>query len=642
MASKTTLLPRSGQRRLLLGPGRRHQTPICPFCSFVPRTSGTQPRTARHDVGSRRWQSTTTTTATTTSTDPRVELERTLLELQTRAPNLVNLSRLQLALQGLRQSPGEEVVRVAILGLGDGGSGAGPTARRVLGMLLADPLVDEEAWERELEAHDPSRPLIVRVAPSRGDVGLELSTDTALHELHVSSPELNGFNLELLLMDVSAPYGYGAPGAVSIQALEDAVLVPTVDVPSVEDRVSPVTTPVHQALLVADGLMGAVNVSALPVSESSGSIKAAVQMEGVSKQQLQADFDVIDVSLAEQGVQLFRQGPQHAMDYERLWFASNLPALTTWLKAGARSTERATKPAVRQLIASLLRGTISSIQAEQARKLWRTPATQGTSPPGALDERLAEWAQHAHAELQDELDLAFTGRRWRKLGWWKLFWRVDDVAMLTNEMLSQRFMPTAEQELVYLTGRIAELGGDSPTYPQPVSSRDGETPGSEKRRLGSGEHAPAVAATASSALPKWPGHIAFTRRYLQNETVPALQSLAQKLVMQSLGTSGITTSLAALLYVSSLASSLYEAGAVAALGIVYSLGRMQKKWETARGFWEGEVREEGRKAVRAAEASVATVLEDGGARKAVGQQTEELQKARDLVARAEDALARMK
>ncbi|PNY28898.1 Uncharacterized protein TCAP_01182 [Tolypocladium capitatum] len=629
MASKPTLL---------LGPGRRYRTPVCPFCSLVPRPGRAEPRATRRDVGRRHhvrpgpWPSTTTTTPTPTSTNPRVELERTLLELRDRAPNLVNLARLQLALQGLRQTPGQEVVRVAILGLG-GGSGARPAARRVLKALLADPLVEEEAWERELEAHDSSKPLTVLVAPAAGPhVGLEVSTDSALRELRVSSPGLNGLNLELLLMDVSAPYG--APGEVSIESLEDAVLVPTVDVPSAD------ATPVHQALLVAHGLTGAVNVSALPLSESSGSLRAAVQMEGVSKQQLEADFDIIDVSLAEQGVRLFRQGPQHAMDYERLWFASNLPALTAWLKAGASSTERATKPAVRQLIASLLRSAISSIQTEQARNLSRTPAAQGT-PSAALDERFAEWAQRAHAELQDELDLAFTGRRWRKLRWWKLFWRVDDVAMFTNEMLSRRFMPTAEQELVYLAGRIAELVGGSPTYPQPASSRDGKTPGPQKRGLGSGEHASAVAGTTSSAPPRWPGHIAFTRRYLQTETVPALQSLAQKLVLQSLGTSGVTTSLAALLYVSSFASSLYEAGAVAALGIAYSLGRMQKKWETARGFWEGEVREEGRKAVRAAEESVATVLEDGGASRTVGEQMEELQRARDLVARAEDALARM-
>ncbi|KAJ6438259.1 alpha-hydroxy acid dehydrogenase, FMN-dependent [Purpureocillium lavendulum] len=663
MASKSALLPRGGPPRLLARAGRRrYQAPACPFCSTASRPTPpnpAQPRAPRLrcDVTSphprRRWQSTATATSSTTPItppNPRAELEHLLLELERRAPNLVNLSRLQLALQGLRQPAGQEVVRVAILGLANGSTesgGAAHTARRVLRMLLVDPLSDEQPWEAELAAHDPSRPLIVRVAPGRGPhVRVEISTDTALHELHVSSPDLNGLNLELLLMEVTAPYG--APGEVSVQSLEDAVLVPTVDIPSAADRVSPVTTPVHQALLVADGFMGAVNVSALPVSEAGDSIKAAVQIEGVAKEQLGTDFDIIDVSQAEQGIRLFRQGPQNAMDYERLWFTSNIPLLASWLGAGATSAEDTTKPAVLQLISSLLQNTISCIHAADAQKLSRALVANGASPAlVALHGRLADWAQRAHAELQDELDLAFTGRRWRKLGWWKLFWRVDDVAMLTNEMLSQRFMPTAEQELVYLTGRIAELAGDSSSpqqYPQPVSSRDaadGAAAASEQRRLGSGERAPALAATSSSALPKWPGHIAFTRRYLQNETVPALQSLAQRLVVQALGTSGVTTSLAALLYASSFASTLYEAGAVAALGVVYSLGRMQKKWETARGFWEGEVREEGRKAVRGAEESVATVLDNGAAAKASEQEARELQSARELVAKAEDALSRI-
>ena len=55
---------------------------------------------------------------------------------------------------------------------------------------------------------------------------------------------------------------------------------------------------------------------------------------------------------------------------------------------------------------------------------------------------------------------------------------------------------------------------------------------------------------------------------------------------------------------------LYEAGAVAAFGLVWSLRRMQKKWETARKFWEGEVREEGRKAVRAVEGVVRMFWQD--------------------------------
>lgn len=624
MASKSALLSRSGHR--LFRQGRRLAESPCPICACSSQAVRPRLRTKAEAVSRR---------ALSTSTNPRIELENTLLELQKQSPNLINISRLQLALQGLRQATGTEIIRVAILGLANGAA-AGPTARRVLRALLADPLQEEQPWERQLEHRDEAKPLIVRVGPpQKHDVSLEIEKDTCLDEMHISSPELDGYNLEFLLMEVNVPYG--APGETSIQSLEDAVLVPTVDIPSAKDRVSPISTPVHQALLVADGLMGAVNVSALPVSETDESITAAVQFDGVSKDQLQATFDVVDVSLAERGIGLFRQGPQNAMDYEHLWFSSNVPTLLKWLKNGAKPVADETKPAVRKLIASLLQNTTSEIQLAETRKLSKALTLKSDDPAvAALNQCLAEWAKNAHSELQDELDMAFNGRRWRKLGWWKLFWRVDDVAMLTNEMLSQRFMPTAEQELVYLTGRIEQLGGSHQEYPQPLSSVNT----AESRKLGSGEHAPALAATSSSSLPKWPGHIAFTRRYLQNETVPALQSLAQRLVVQSLGTSGVTTSLATLLYVSSFASTIYEAGAVAALGIVYSLGRMQKKWDAARTFWEGEVREEGRKAVRGAGESVATVLESNGSNGV--EETEELQKTKELVAKAEDALARMK
>ncbi|KID91958.1 hypothetical protein MGU_00869 [Metarhizium guizhouense ARSEF 977] len=632
MASRSDLLPRSTRRLLRQG---RHVTaspcPICARSSLAARPRSSPRLQNRSQAGWPRLLS--------TSTNPRTELQNTLLELQKQSPNLINISRLQLALQGLRQDAGNEIIRVAILGLANG-TEADATAARVLHALLADPLQEVQSWEKELENRDGSKPLIVRVGPPRNHaVSLEIEKEVGLDEMHISCPELDGYNLEFLLMGVDVPYG--APGETTIQTLEDAVLVPTVDIPSANDRVSPISTPVHQALLVADGLMGAVNVSALPVSETDESIAAVVQMEGVTKEQLQASFDVVDVSLAEKGLGLFRQGPQNAMDYERLWFSSNVPTLLKWLKDGAKpGAADETKPAVRRLIASTLQNASSQIQLVEARKLSKALTLHSDDPAvAALNKRLAGWAQNAHAELQDELDLAFKGRRWRKLGWWKLFWRVDDVAMLTNEMLGQRFMPTAEQELVYLTGRIAQLGGSSPEYPQPKSSLDV----TESRKLGSGEHAPPLAATSSYSLPKWPGHIAFTRRYLQNETVPALQSLAQKLVIQSLGTSGITTSLAALLYMSSFASTIYEAGAVAALGIVYSLGRLQKRWDAARTFWEGEVREEGRKAVRGAEESVATVLESNGSNGTTGvEEMKELQNTEELIAKAEDALARMK
>jgi hypothetical protein len=139
---------------------------------------------------------------------------------------------------------------------------------------------------------------------------------------------------------------------------------------------------------------------------------------------------------------------------------------------------------------------------------------------------------------------------------------------------------------------------------------------------------------------KWPTHISFTRNYLQGRTVPALQALAQKLVLQSAGSAALSTALAGLTYLSAFGA--YESGAIAALGLVWSLRRLQLKWETARDFWQEEVREEGRKSIRATEAGIAEVIDR--ATKSQSSQTEtanELRKAREIIQRAEDALSRL-
>lgn len=554
------------------------------------------------------------------------------MRLKDTAPEFVNLARLHLALQGLQQTPGGEIVRVAILGLNSENSPQ--AAKRLLHTLLVDPLVDQESWEKELGSHDVSASLIVRVTPNQNEQGLlKVEKNGDLSELNMSSAALNGLNLEILL----TPPTFSTKGPMSVED-EDTIHAPLVDVHVDESRITSLPTPVHKTIVVADGFQGAVKLSSSvpPNLEGDSTYIAVANLEGLSKGQLNTGLCDVDISQAEKAVELFRQGPQHAMEYERHWTASNVSALIKWLRDGIDISSPSTKPVVRRLVAALLQDASARIDAEEARKVSRALAIKNLPEAKELNEALALWAQSAHAELQQELDQAFTGRRWRKLGWWKLYWRVDDVAMLTHEMLSQRFLPTAERELVYLTGRIAGPKGEHHEYTQPKSVReDGTKINQSLTKLGSGE-----VATGSSALPKWPGHISFTRRYLQNETIPALQALAQKLVIQSLGTSGVTTSLAALLYVSQFASTLYEAGAVAALGIVYSLGRMQKKWETARSFWEGDVREEGRKAVRGTEESIAEAL-NGVKASQPSPEDSQVEKIRELVAKAEDALARM-
>lgn len=635
---------------------------VCLLCTHATRSVAAPRRARRRPTELRRDQSTSSPSAArpAAAPDARRDLHEALHDLQRHAANYVNLSRLQLALGALREDAGDETVRVAIGGRADGGSAPARendnnTAKQVLRLLLADPLSPPQPWEEALLGHDMAKPLIVRVGAGRlrhdgadGEEGsLTYDKGGLLKALDVSAPGWNGHRLEFLLTQghpLSPVAGEG-----SEQPLEEAALVPTVEIPtSSTGRYTPVTTPVHKALLVADGLSGAASLLNLGLASHKETIAGAVDFPGyhIDDSSEALPFSTIDVDLAAQGLDAVRQSVGRAFEYEKLWFKSNMPAVMAWLKAGVTSTDDGTtKEAVRNLIASILRNTTEAIQDDEAK---RFSATNMHSTPreavASLNKALAEWSEKAHAELQGEMDRAFRSRRWSKLNWWKLFWRVDDVGVLSSEMLSQRFLPRAERNVIYLAGQIEGSGlfgtaGGQAAYALPALSSGPEP----KSQLEPTEGEPSPASSTLSTGSKWPTHITFTRNYLHSVSVPALQALAQKLVFQSASFSTLTTALGGLMYLSSFGMS--ESGAIAAFGIVWSLRRLQKKWETAREYWQGEVREEGRKAVRAVEISVGEAL-DRAARQREQIVDEalrgDLTKARALVQKAEEALDRLK
>jgi hypothetical protein len=555
-----------------------------------------------------------------------------LVDLQKHAANYVNLSRLQLALNGLRQKPGNESIRVAILGL-SAGSDSSATAKQVLKLILADPLKDEEHWEREVDKHDLTRPMIIRVgAEEPKELGtISMPKGNLLHEVNASSATMNGHNLELLLMEANL-YPWAQDG---LEGFVDSVLVPTVDIPtSSTGRYTPITTPVHKAVIVTDGLRGATSVPPMPLPGSEDVIATAVNLPKYPLEDTsQLPFIPVDVGTAEVGLGLIRRNLNEAMEYEHMWFRSNLPQLVDWVKSDIlTNTDNATKPPVRHLIASLLQHASASIQREEARQVPSSLNPTTYISAAHLKGRLDDWAESAHTELQDQLDLAFSSRRWRKLSWWKLFWRVDDVHMISTDILQQRFLPGAERSAIYLAGRIQEAYSTSTATP--VVIYRGLEPS-----IGFTEANPRILKIEDSI---WPMNIPAARVYLQTETIPALQALAQKLVFQTLSTSGLTTSLGALVYFGTLTTGFYEAGAVAALGIIWSMRRMQKRWEAARKFWEGEVKEEGRKAVRDVVMTVEKVLDQSVITEDESAKDQELEKAKQLVQKATEALGRLK
>lgn len=557
----------------------------------------------------------------------------TLHHLRSFVADKVNLPRLDLALDSLGQPTGDETIRVVVYGAA--------TARQVLRLLLADPLAAEQEWEEQLLGHDTPAPLVIRVGPDRpqhalGSEAANLMTFTRgaeVKELRVPSPGLNDHRLEILLLRNDQPS--------DITAFEDdRLLTPMVHFP---------VTPVHKAVLIADGVLG-ITTRLGKFSYPSREILTAADLPGYAPAEASGVLPVpIDVKLADQGVAALRQSIDRAFEYEKLWFKSRLPMLLSWLKQGSAPTDDgATKEAVKVLVASVLEDAHGAIQRVEKQALdSRRQALPAPNRTANLNKDLEAWSEKAHAELQSELDRAFTSRRWKKLNWWKLFWRVDDVGVLSSEMLSQRFLPRAERNVIYLAGQVDGSGVWYPETSKAVYSVPAPPAIMGEKASSTSSAPPPLAPPAAARGTRWPTHITSTRNYLQSETIPALQALAQRLVLESAGFSGLTTSLGALMYLSSL--GLSESGAVAALGIVWSLRRLQKKWETAREYWQSEVREEGRKAVRAVEISVGEAIDkavrrrdnpledDGG-----NVLARELGEAKELVHKAKDVLKKLK
>jgi hypothetical protein len=591
------------------------QQQICLFCTAGLLTRGRQSR--KQHLAGLRSQSTESNLAGTSiaSIESRAHLKDALAGLQKQAGSYINVSRLNLALRALEQPPGQETIRIAILALADGGTSL-KKAKQLVRAFIADPLNgEEEEWERALmDDETGSKPLLFKIG--KHDENEVIQRNALLQEFHVQSPLLNSHNLEILVLEVDPPLKEESSGGGSFA---NTVLVPTMVTPiSNSGRHIPITLPAHKSLVLADGIMGAATLmSHLSDDVNQEMVKTAVNFPTaikVGEQVSSLPFQVLDIAKGDGGLQAFRKNIETALDYETKWYESGLGDVLEWLRDGTETTQGELKPPVRKLIESILKNAGTAHQVEHLRQLSAALSLKITSSKlHSLQSGLAEWSEQSHKELRDELDIAFNGHRWRKLGWWKLFWRVDDVSMIATDILNQRFLTDAEKEVIFLSGRFQEAGiykdlgllearhwAYRPVAQEPVS---GPPPPTYKELKGIPKDVPAT----SNPKP-WPLDIPITRSYLSANTVPALQALAQKLTIQTLSTSVLTSALAGLIYLSTLSTTFYEAGAVAAVGIVWSMRRMQGKWETARSFWEGEVREEGRKAVKDTEAALGQTL----------------------------------
>ena len=374
----------------------------------------------------------------------------------------------------------------------------------------------------------------------------------------------------------------------------------------------------------------------------------SISQQGITKDQ---PMSPINLALAEAGHNVFRESLEKSVEYEHLWFDAGMPSISGWLAEGNEAQPGAIKPAIRRLIQTICDTANQAVQREETARLAQEKAeTITVSAKNIINQGISIWAENAHTELRDRLDAAFNSKSWRKTKWWKLFWRVDDVGYIASDILQRAWLVEAEKEMIWISGRIHQSGllGPPKLRPTPVSDPDDEeaTLGSSPREVSVEDVFPKASMADFTEPPPvlhpWPQHISHARSILSHLTITPLQSLSQALLLQTISTNVLASSLSALLYVSVSTTSPYEAGAIAAVGLVYSLRRLQKRWETARTEWETQTREDGRRVLRNAEENARDVVREGGMPEVdeVGRKGRKL--AREAVQRVEEALEELR
>lgn len=443
------------------------------------------------------------------------------------------------------------------------------------------------------------------------------------------------------------------------------LLVPSLETSgSSSGRFSTVTYPVHKTILYLDGLdnltaLAPLIVNPIPSDQTRTMIIGAIDgsWEGLNRGHgVGSIINLISLNRAAKAIDSFRDSLGNSFKYEHAWLDSCLPDISKWLLEGTEALPAVLKPSVRRIIWTIAANANAAINIEEDE--WSKRKTAVVIPVSIrdfLNGLITEWAEKAHAELRGGLDVAFNTPNWRKLAWWKLFWRADDVAYVAFDVLQRSWLPECEKAIIYIAGRIeqASLEGHLKISQQSSSVYDGPRFDPSTRQIGTFPPPPAL----SDIIPQVPvpeqhdhpaafvigtSTISQARVYLADSTVPPLRLLSQQLVIHSLLTTILTSSLSALLYVSITSTSLFEAGSIAAIGLVYSLRRLQKRWETARREWQDRIAEEGRLALKQQEDEWRAVIEDGGSPVKIDEQEVEIRaKAKKAIERVRDALTNM-
>lgn len=584
------------------------------------------------------------------------ELYHQLQALQETASSYVDLSRLQLALRSLETS--SPVVRVALLGLGQNGALA---ARKLARALLSDPLSDEEDWERKiLDTLNDGRNLLLSYGEAEDDAMGQAGQTPLLQTLKIPSPFLRQNSIEILVSTLNVR-GDGVP--IEQAPLEEAILVPSLATPtSAGGRVGFVRYPVHKAIIVTEGVAGAVQYGRLPVTLLDGKLVTAAlsvplrQTNGTESREQAATGNAVDVDLALHALGLFRTTRSNGARFSEEWQTSRLSTVADWI--APKESMASLNSGVQSLLGSILANSSTSLSGvESIATATASSSSVPDSKRTSLQSAISRWSAEGHKDLQSNLDSAFSNSKvWRRTVWWRLFWRIDEVTTSTSDLLRQNWLTEAEQRLAFLCGQIVEAGLASQDEIGKVGFVQLLDEG-QKKQMAELDHKnftetaaqlmrmPSMLANMQqrsgiNALfnPPWPQTISLSRQYLIRSVVPTLHTRAQTLLFTSASTIAGSTALGAWFYIATAGIALYESGAIAALGLVWALRTLQKKWSRERVMFAESVREDGRKVLGDVEESLRKVVSEGGRASVRPEDVQAWREAKDALRKCREAL----
>ncbi|EGP85128.1 uncharacterized protein MYCGRDRAFT_75102 [Zymoseptoria tritici IPO323] len=555
------------------------------------------------------------------------DLHQQLSLLEEKASSYVDLSRLKLALRSLESE--DPIVRIAFVGLGEKGYQA---ARKLVRILCADALGEEAEWERNLlQANKDGGSLLLRYGEDNGQLG---ARSGAVEEMQIPSLFLKKWNLEILINGLNPAATTGSEES----GLEDSLLVPTLTIPGA-GRVGFVRFPVHKTVVVAEGVSGALELGRLPSFGDGTMVHAALNLP-LRLTAAVEDASTMDIDLADHALALFRASNSNGAQFSSEWQASRVGSVSSWIAAAADPSKgtNGVKSAVGDLVSGVLARTTDSISA--AESIARSLSTSLTVPEmrrADLQQAITAWSEKSHRDLQYNLAHALLSPTWRRTVWWRLFWRIDEVSISASDVMIRGWLVEAEQNLAWLSGRSQRVP------PEEKAAETSTGLGAAVLKRPPPVFIPISAQDGRNAIfdPPWPQTIHLAREQTLYRAVPALHRKAQVLMLSSLSTIGGSGALGAWLWVASGGTMIYEAGAVAALGLVWGLRRLQGKWSQERNVFVNTVVENGRTVLADVEARLRRLVETGGRVNVKEDETKEWNAARQGVRSVEQAMAKL-